>query len=86
MVAVDGGWSEFGGVEMSKPDWNDAPEWAMWLAQDFCGDWAWYQDEPPIDEETQSWVWVDPFNGEWMLAGYTETIGDEWRNTLEQRP
>lgn len=55
------------------------------MAQDFCGDWAWYEDEPPIDEISQSWVWVDPFNGEWMLASHSEE-SEDWRNTLEKRP
>lgn len=29
-----------------KPDWKDAPDWAMWLAQDTNGDWYWYEIEP----------------------------------------
>jgi hypothetical protein len=29
-----------------KPDWKDAPEWAMWLAQDEDGDWFWYENKP----------------------------------------
>ena len=29
-----------------KPDWKDAPEWAMWLAMDEDGEWWWYEDEP----------------------------------------
>jgi hypothetical protein len=70
---------------MAKPDWNNAPEWAQWLAQDGCGDWAWYQGKPPIDEETQSWVWSDPFNEEWQLASHSAE-SKEWQNTLEQRP
>lgn len=85
MVAVGGGSAFVGGVEMSKPDWKDAPSWANWLAQDFCGDWAWYQGKPPIDEETQSWIWADPFNEEWMLASHS-VPSEDWRNTLEPRP
>lgn len=70
---------------MSKPLWKNAPGWANYMAQDFCGDWAWYEDEPPIDEISQSWMWVDPFNGEWMLASHSEE-SEDWRNTLEKRP
>lgn len=29
-----------------KPDWKDAPEWAMWLAQDCNGDWYWFEEKP----------------------------------------
>ena len=29
-----------------KPDWDFAPDWAMWLGQDPDGDWYWYEAEP----------------------------------------
>lgn len=31
---------------MSKPSWDDAPEWANWLAMDADGTWFWFEDEP----------------------------------------
>lgn len=29
-----------------KPDWNDAPEWAKWLAMDIDGEWFWFAEKP----------------------------------------
>lgn len=28
------------------PNWNAAPEWAQWVAQDADGKWYWYQHRP----------------------------------------
>ena len=71
---------------MNKPDWKDAPEFAKWLAMDENGDWAWYEDKPWADEETESWVWPCPISGDWMLAGFCESTTESWRETLEARP
>lgn len=35
----------------NKPNWNDAPEWANYLAQDKTGRWWWFKDEPVIRGE-----------------------------------
>ena len=35
---------------MSKPAWNDAPEWASYLAMDDDYTWWWYEKEPIWDE------------------------------------
>lgn len=29
-----------------KPDWKNAPEWAMWLSCDDDGEWTWFELEP----------------------------------------
>jgi len=31
---------------MFTPDWNDAPEWANYVAMDDDGEWYWYENEP----------------------------------------
>lgn len=31
---------------MSKPSWEDAPEWAVALAMDVGGQWLWYSEVP----------------------------------------
>jgi len=31
---------------MSNPDWDKAPIWANWVAQDESGEWYWYKDKP----------------------------------------
>jgi hypothetical protein len=35
-----------GGPTSPKPSWDDAPDWAEWLAQDSDGRWVWYGLKP----------------------------------------
>ena len=32
---------------INRPSWDDAPEWAEWLAQDESGEWFWF--EAPVE-------------------------------------
>ena len=74
---------------MIKPDWKDAPEWAMWLAQDESGFWGFFSKKPMIfcdycwDIRSSS----DP-DDKWASVGYAEDKidGVEWRESLESRP
>jgi hypothetical protein len=63
-----------------KPDWNDAPEWAKFLAQDKDRDWWWHEVEPKID-----WAFE-----EWFCEARHKFAGDpvvvNWEKTLEPRP
>jgi hypothetical protein len=61
---------------MSKPSWNDAPEWAKYLAQDDDGDWYWYEEEPQAF--THSWGAI----GRQLFANCS---AEAWRESLEQR-
>jgi hypothetical protein len=71
----------------NKPDWNDAPEWAMWLAQDEPGTWmdhfwVFFESKP----EKMSNGWIDhSANGRWLQTKVVAKNQD-WRNTLEARP
>lgn len=38
-----------------KPDWKDAPAWAQYLAQDFNGEWFWYENKPYMGDMSD-WV------------------------------
>lgn len=63
----------------NKPNWNDAPEWANYLAQDKTGRWWWFKDEPVIRGE------------QWRLDAFTTMeayyLDDEvWKSTLQSRP
>ena len=29
-----------------KPSWDDAPEWAKFVAMDFDGEWYWHETRP----------------------------------------
>jgi hypothetical protein len=62
-----------------KPNWNDAPDWANWLAQDECGEWYWYEQCPT----NGSFEWISAEESE-LAADGPET--PNWRVTLEQRP
>ena len=65
---------------MTKPNWNDAPKWAQWLAQDFNGDWYWYEKEPIIADMIIARI------GEHCAASPGNLINNNWKQTLEKRP
>jgi len=64
---------------MSKPSWNDAPQWANWLAMDSDEGWYWYEDEPLIGKFDM-----------WCAQGRCEPVCDNISysaaDTLEKRP
>lgn len=67
---------------INRPSWNDAPEWAKWLAQDSSGEFCWHQNKPWTLHGKQ---WdnsgkVKHANYGWIPAGHN------WRDTLEPRP
>ena len=63
---------------MSKPDWNNAPEWADYLAQDHDGIWYWYEEKPyPVSR------------GRWVVATGRCCVAStnlDWVRTLDPRP
>jgi len=61
-----------------KPDWNDAPEWAKFLAMDGDGSWSWHEHEP-------EWKSYDGF---WWSMGREAVAGQGLKpsGTLESRP
>lgn len=63
---------------MSKPSWDDAPEWAQFLAQDENNEWYWYEREPSVMRDAWS------ANG--GLARSASPEPDLWSDTLERRP
>ncbi len=65
---------------MNKPDWENAPDWAVWLAQDASGTWWWYEREPNTLGSRWAAVKLTPK----QLAGRGDRNSD-WRETLEKR-
>lgn len=64
-----------------KPDWKDAPAWAMWLAQNHIGTWAWFENKP--EATPIRWDYNPNFQcGRYRAAGKP----DDWQDTLEPRP
>lgn len=62
----------------NKPNWEDAPGWAEWLAQDKDGEWKWLAGLP--GKYVDGWTAV-------KIKGCCKgiTLGN-WRYTLEKRP
>ncbi|XQA74642.1 hypothetical protein ACM9XA_03635 [Xanthomonas sacchari] len=61
---------------MSKPSWDDAPDWAQWLAMDADGQWYWYESKP----EWHFGTW------ETKAAHVSAGSSDSAIDSLEQRP
>lgn len=67
---------------MNKPGWEDAPEWAQWLAMDQDGEWYWFEHRP----HSENYTWQSN-SGRLVQDGYLPSCRDlDWRETLEQRP
>lgn len=74
----------------NKPNWIDAPEWAMWLAQDKNGDWCHFLEKPiqglfhwiprEIPEAGDAFEYAD----EGSIGKHPSNI--DWKETLEPRP
>ena len=73
---------------INRPSWNDAPEWAQWLAQDGDGDWWWYECPIEVDDlDEEEWVEEHGVDGRLVRAtSGTTPSGHDWRDTLEPRP
>lgn len=69
--------------QMPRPDWTNAPEWAMWWAMNGNGGRFWFDDKPNYSKS--GWWWV---NGERAKNdGYMDPpLGIDWRLTLQRRP
>ena len=62
---------------MSKPDWEEAPEWATAMAMDEDGEWWWYQFEPT--KGRTSW-------GNGGRSRMASAVQKDWTETMERRP
>ena len=67
-----------------KPNWQDAPEWANYLAKDEDEGWAWHEALPYKKEDV-------PYGNEgyWSSAGQKLPVLDvnyiHWEYSLEKR-
>ena len=67
----------------NKPSWDDAPEWAEYMAQSPNGHWEFFAVKP----RAEGW-WRHPI-GERSSANNASIRGailGDWRDTLEKRP
>jgi len=67
---------------MIKPEWDEAPEWAKWLAQDYLGGWWWFESKPKWCNSARWW--------ESTYHSKSEAVHLMWNpnahETLEERP
>ena len=68
---------------MSKPSWDDAPEWANYRARDQYSGWWWYELNPIWDNENEEWDTQYDSKAIRASAGF-ERIGA--KNSLGARP
>lgn len=69
---------------MSKPDWKDAPEWAMYMAQDSeisGSSWTWFEVEPYMQGD----YWMQP-DGSKCCYALPGKDNAKWKKSLERRP
>lgn len=64
-----------------KPNWENAPEWAKWLAMDSRGDWWWYAEEPQVGLCQWRHPWLS-----WVKEAGNLGAEKHWKETLERRP
>lgn len=65
-----------------KPSWDDAPEWAQWLAMDDDGVWFWYEDRPYLPSiHYHEWV-----NSTHRKSARATEVDFDFRDSLECRP
>mgnify|MGYP006440564041 CR=1 FL=1 len=67
-----------------KPKWQDAPDWANWLAQDADGRWYWFENPPLIIDDHIYQEWVKP-SGKHQYT-YQQSKVFNWKLALEERP
>jgi len=67
------------GVKMDKPSWDNAPEWANYLARNSNGKWRWYQLKPHFIEDGEFWDYFSTNRTE-------EAFLENSESTLEERP
>lgn len=71
-------------IKESLPDWSQSPDWATYVAQDITGEWRWHNRKPKLDENG---FWIGSTAPESITrAGFTFTIGDEYKTSLTKRP
>lgn len=75
---------------MDKPSWDNAPEWAKYLAMDEDGSWFWYQYQPirpklgseEVKEDSEEFLqnWSTK-SGKWVSCKRWDAI-----SSLEKKP
>jgi len=65
---------------MRNPNWDMAPVWANYVAQNEDGRWHWYESKPTPMHQARAWGTIGKRESVWP------TVVDYWRETLTLRP
>lgn len=71
---------------MSRYDWSQAPEWAMWAATDSCGSRHWYSHRPQVSQDAYWGVYDTDSDWDRAPVAGERFPGPDWRGSLEPRP
>ena len=75
----------------NKPSWDEAPEWANWLACDnnaHNGEWYWYAEEP-MKSEVNPGSWTNHITTKFAHSNKYASpkwADANWDTSVEQRP
>lgn len=67
----------------SIPSWDDAPNWANWLAQDKSGKWYWFSVRPYARSDALDYRETE---ARYKLAASSGIENEEWLSALFARP
>lgn len=59
--------------------WEDAPEWALHLAQDSNGAWNWHEHEPEVITDPDGAFWHSTGQVEWAVNDDEQYVGPCYR-------
>lgn len=68
------------------PRWDDAPDWASWLAQDYDATWFWYENEPKAGIGREGWIVESESRSSVAKRPNCQAANSAWKNTLQARP
>lgn len=68
-----------------KPSWQNAPEWANWLAMDEDSGWYWYEYVPLKMDVDGEYFW-GPTTESFAYAGFGSADDIYFADSIEQRP
>lgn len=73
---------------IATPNWNYAPPWANYVAQDEDGVWNWFSDKPISSPSTGEWVHIDTKDSfeVWRKEPIMPVHATNWIETLTARP
>ena len=80
IAAADHPYNQPSHIISDIPSWDDAPEWAMWLGQNYDGEWEFYEDKPVPKKN----FWYHELRG--STTDHHGASNPFWYNTLQSRP